>query len=65
MFPTKAPSIYSHGDSFLPPDHAPEINAHYTTNFDNQAYTSYGTAPLYPYYTSAPDATYADLIQTQ
>jgi hypothetical protein len=53
VFPPKAPSIYSSGESYLPPSRPTDINAHYTSNRninDHPQYTEVNTAPTNIYH---------------
>ncbi|CAF1965457.1 unnamed protein product [Rotaria magnacalcarata] len=57
IFPPKAPSIYSFGESYLPPSRPTDINAHYTSNTNDitsRQYPGMNTAPTYIYHATDP-----------
>ncbi|CAF0877576.1 unnamed protein product [Adineta steineri] len=58
IFPPQAPSIYSFGETYLPPKRATDINAHFTSktsmNLNNNQYTGFNSSPSNMYHASDP-----------
>ncbi|CAF1106687.1 unnamed protein product [Adineta steineri] len=58
IFSPQAPSIYSFGETYLPPKRATDINAHFTSktsmNLNNNQYTGFNSSPSNMYHASDP-----------
>jgi len=65
IFPPKAPSIYSFGESYLPPNRPTDITGHYTSNTNLMNTNQYTGAPMNIYHATDPGSVgYANLQST-